>query len=389
MSKRATAASLEDSEGEADEAYRIEPEDGRLRVSGTLVTNDAARVWPVIESLMATARRKRVKRLDIDISRVDGIDGGVMSLLTETRAMLAARRIACDIIGAKPDHRELLRLYGGEGLPAPRKRRKPEGTIEHVGRATQALLVESRNVIAFIGETVAASFRAMKRPGTVNWREIPALIERTGADAVPIVLLINFLVGFVMGFQSARQLQAYGADIFVADIVGLSVARELAPLMTAIIVCGRSGAAFAAELSTMKVSEEIDALRAMGFSPMRYLVFPRLIALVLVVPVLTLMGIGIGIVGGLVVAATTLDIGPRAFINELETAVHAWDVITGLIKSVAYAGAIGLISCQQGLATSGGAEGVGRSTTKTVVTCLFLLVIIDAFWTVVFRVLQV
>jgi phospholipid/cholesterol/gamma-HCH transport system permease protein len=199
-------------------------------------------------------------------------------------------------------------------------------------------------------------------------------------------MLINFLVGFVMGFQGAKQLQSYGASLFVADLVGISVTRELAPLMTAIIVCGRSGAGFAAELGTMKVSHEIDALRAMGFGPLRYLVLPRTVALIVVLPVLTLLGDIVGILGGLVVGSTSLGISPAAYLTETQTAVHMWDVQSGLIKSVVYAVAIALIACQQGFATSGGAEGVGRRTTATVVLGLFSLVVIDAILTITFRV---
>lgn len=364
--------------------FSVERKPGVVVLRGRLALADAPEVWTEIQKATKGAK----KHVDFDISAVEDIDGAIMSLLTEKRAMLASRRVRCEIVGATDDTLELLELYGGVAAPVRQKRRRPEGVIHHIGRATVGAAKEGHAIIAFIGEVCAASVRAIRRPSTVNWREILPLMERAGADAVPIVLLINFLVGFVMGFQSARQLQTYGANIFVADIVGLSVTRELAPLMTAIIVCGRSGAAFAAELSTMKVSEEIDALRSMGFSPMRYLVFPRILALLIVVPILTLMADLMGLLGGLIVAATTLDIGPIAYINETRSAVHAWDVLTGLIKSMAYAFAVGLVSCQQGLATSGGAEGVGRSTTKTVVTCLFLLVIIDAFWTVVFRIMH-
>jgi phospholipid/cholesterol/gamma-HCH transport system permease protein len=201
---------------------------------------------------------------------------------------------------------------------------------------------------------------------------------------VPIVLLINFLVGFVMAFQGAVQLKQFGANIFVADLVGLSVTRELGPLMTGIIVCGRSGAAFAAEIGTMKVSEEIDALRTMGFGPYRYLVMPRTLALMLVLPLLTLLADLVGIAGGLLVGLLSLDLTIASYLHETQTAVRTWDVFSGVLKSVVFALAIGLISCQQGFATSGGAEGVGRRTTSSVVTILFALILIDALFTLFF-----
>jgi phospholipid/cholesterol/gamma-HCH transport system permease protein len=212
-------------------------------------------------------------------------------------------------------------------------------------------------------------------------------VEKVGADAMPIVAVINFLIGFVMGYESAKYLRVYGADIYIADVVGLSVTRELAPIMTAIVVCGRSGAGFAAELGTMRVSEEIDALRAMGLRPIAYLVVPRTLALLFTLPVLSLLGDLVGVVGGLAVAAWSFDITPAAFINQLQTRVVMWDVYAGLLKSVAFAIAIALIACQQGFAASGGAEGVGRRTTATVVTSLFVIVIIDSTFAIVYRVL--
>src|SRR6185369_17155745 len=198
------------------------------------------------------------------------------------------------------------------------------------------------------------------------------------------VLLINFLIGFVMAYQSSVQLRQFGANIFVADLVGVAMTRELGPLMTAIIVCGRSGAAFAAELGTMKVSEEVDALRTLGLVPLRYLVLPRIFGLMLAAPLLALLADGIGILGGALVAVTRLDLTPAAFFGELRQAVRLTDVLSGLAKSVVFAGAIALIACQQGLATSGGAEGVGRRTTGAVVSILFALIMLDAVFTVLF-----
>jgi phospholipid/cholesterol/gamma-HCH transport system permease protein len=188
-----------------------------------------------------------------------------------------------------------------------------------------------------------------------------------------------------MAFQGAVQLKQFGANIFVADLVGLSVTRELGPLMTAIIVCGRSGAAFAAELGSMKVAEEIDALRTMGFGAMRYLVLPRALALILVMPLLTLLADLVGLLGGMVVGLTTLDLSVAGYITETRKALTLWDVYSGLIKSAVFALAIALIACQQGLATTGGAEGVGRRTTASVVTILFSLILLDAGFTILFH----
>ncbi|MDF2698352.1 MAG: ABC-type transport system involved in resistance to organic solvent, permease component [Labilithrix sp.] len=234
---------------------------------------------------------------------------------------------------------------------------------------------------------IVAVVGLVRQPRSGHWKEVPPLIERTGADALPIVVLINFLMGFVMAYQSARQLKLYGANLYVADLVGISVTRELAPLMTAIIVCGRSGAAFAAEIGSMKVSEEVDALRTLGLRPFAWLGVPRVLALLVVLPALTIIGDIVGVLGGLFVAVTSLNVSARGYFIETTIAVQMWDVQHGLIKSVAFALAIALIACQQGFAASGGAEGVGRRTTSTIVTSLFALVILDALLTVTFRLL--
>jgi phospholipid/cholesterol/gamma-HCH transport system permease protein len=280
----------------------------------------------------------------------------------------------------------MIHLYRGYVKVGRAKTRKARGTLDQLGGATWEILYELQQVLAFIGQMVSSLGAVIRSPRTVNWRALAPLIERTGADAVPIVLLINFLVGLVMAFQSAVQLKTFGANIFIADLIGISMTRELGPLMTAIVVTGRTGAAFAAELGSMKVNEEIDALRTMGFGALRYLVLPRLLALMFVMPILALLADVVGILGGLTVAVTSLDLTASVYFTQIHKAVTPWDVSSGLIKSVLFGLAIGLISCQQGLATSGGAEGVGRRTTSAVVTTLFTLILLDATYTVLFRI---
>jgi len=246
------------------------------------------------------------------------------------------------------------------------------------------MLSESHG-LDFIGDVAVAGARAVRAPFSINWSDVPRLVERAGADSLPIVLVINFLVGLVTAFQAAVQLKQFGANIFVADLVGLSLTRELAPLMTAIIVAGRSGAAFSAELGTMRVSEEIDALRTLGLDPYGFLVFPRVVTLVLVLPLLTILADVIGIAGGLLVAMLGLDITSNAYLIETQKALGLWDVFSGCLKTVFFGLGIALIACQRGLAARGGAEGVGRATTSAVVTSLFAIVVVDAIFTVLFN----
>jgi phospholipid/cholesterol/gamma-HCH transport system permease protein len=363
---------------------RIDNSSGsRLSFAGELIFPEAKAIWDDVRR--RTEGFTAVDKVEFDMLAVDAIDGGTMALLVHLRSELAARGVRADFINAKKDVQDLIHLYRGDIKPVRRIKRKPEGTIAQLGRGTVELLLEVKLVLGFFGDTVLGALGLLKEPKTGNWKDVLPTMERSGADAVPIVVLINFLVGFVMAFQGANQLKQFGANIFVADLVGLSVTRELGPLMTAIILCGRSGAAFAAELGSMRVSEEIDALRTMGFGAIRYLVLPKALALMLVLPLLTLIGDFVGMVGGMVVGLTSLGLTVSGYIHETQKALSMWDVFSGLVKSVVFALAITLISCQQGFATTGGAEGVGRRTTSSVVSILFSLILIDAGFTAFFH----
>jgi phospholipid/cholesterol/gamma-HCH transport system permease protein len=369
------------SEATIAEAYDISREGETIRLAGDLRMQDAAAIW---KQLRTEAERSEGRAV-FDLSKVERADSGVVALLVDLRTELGSRGVKAELVGANERVETIVNLYAGHDRLEKRPKRKPEGAIAQLGRSTIEVKDEAKGILDFLGSMVLATIALVRHPRAGHWKEVLPLMEKTGADAVPIALLINFLIGFVMAFQSSQQLKLYGANIYVADLVGISLTRELVPLMTAIIVCGRSGAAFAAEIGSMKVNEEVDALRTLGLTPFGWLVVPRVIALLLVVPLLTLVGNFIGIAGGMVVAVTDLDLTMYGYLIETQKALKGWDVLTGLIKSVVFAFAIALIACQQGFAASGGAEGVGKRTTSTVVTCLFALVIIDAIFTVIFR----
>jgi phospholipid/cholesterol/gamma-HCH transport system permease protein len=349
----------------------------RIELAGELRIGDGAAIWRELHVLAS----EPPPALDIDVSHATVIDGAIMALLVDVRASLVATGTRCELIGAE----KLVHLYRGDRVPAPAPVRVTPRLITRLGAATSRLLRELGSVVTFAGELVGALGQVVRRRATANWRSLPTLVERAGADGMVIVLLLNFLVGFVGAFQSTVPLEQFGANVYVADIIGVSVTRELAPLITAIIISGRSGAAFAAELGTMRVSEEIDALRTLGFAPHPYLVVPRVIALAIVAPVLTLLGDVAGVLGGLAVGVGNLGLTTSGFFTELRRIVELSDVWTGLIKSVAFGITIGLIGCQQGLSARGAAAGVGRSTTATVVACLFAIVILDTLFTMLFR----
>jgi phospholipid/cholesterol/gamma-HCH transport system permease protein len=361
--------------------FRVERQGATLRIAGQLRIRDASALWRDVHLQTSDVTGP----LALDLSGVAAADGSVVALLVELRNELTARGVRAELVGAPPAVETIVSLYSGHDGVSTRTKRRPEGTVAQVGRSAFEVAQEAKGILDFFGSMLRTAVILVRHPRAGHWKELASLCEKTGADAIPIVLLINFLVGSVMAFQSANQLKTFGANIYVADLVGISLTRELAPLMTAIIVCGRSGAAFAAEIGSMKVNEEIDALRTLGLSPFGWLVVPRVAALLLVVPVLTLVADIIGIGGGLVVGVADLDLTPQGYLLETLRSVRGWDVVTGLLKSAVFAVAIGLIACQQGFAASGGAEGVGKRTTSTVVTTLFALVVIDAIFTAVFR----
>jgi phospholipid/cholesterol/gamma-HCH transport system permease protein len=368
----------------AIEQVQTSADQREIRIRGSLRFAEAAPLWTELRRLETSASRGQT--LNFEMSAVQRIDGGAMALLACVRGELQRRGVKSEFVAADAHVQRIIHLYGGDHAVARLKRRRPLSTLDQLGRATVSILREVQLVLAFFGQMVVSAAGVLRSPRSANWRELPVTMERSGADAVPIIILINFLVGLAMAFQAAAQLKQFGANILVADLIGISICRELGPLMTAIVVCGRSGAAFAAELGFMQVNEEIDALRTMGFGPMRYLVLPRALALIIVVPLLALLADVAGVLGGLVVGVTNLDLTARGYLSQTARVVSLWDISSGIVKSVVFAFAVALIACQQGLATSGGAEGVGRRTTSTVVITMFTLILLDAVITILFQV---
>jgi phospholipid/cholesterol/gamma-HCH transport system permease protein len=367
-------------------AYSIHTEerDGRLRLrfAGRLTLADGGALWrQLLDGIQAGA-------FEVDVAEVHLLDGGAAALLLAARAEAAARGRGLEIVGAAGDAAKLLQLYASAHGRASEK--PPPGrrsVLEQIGDATVDVAREFQRTLAFVGDLAAGLVAALRRPRSVQFADVAMLMERAGADGLPIVAVINFLVGMILGLQGAIQLHRFAADPFLANLVGLSVVRELGPLMTAILVAGRSGAAYAAELGTMTVNEEVDALRTIGQDPQRFLVFPRVLSLLLVVPLLTVLADVVGCLGGQFVAGVKLGIPPIAYLQQLQRAIDVSDVLTGLIKSGAFAALIGLVACQRGLAARGGAQGVGAATTSAVVVVLFGLVALDALFTFVFTLL--
>lgn len=253
-----------------------------------------------------------------------------------------------------------------------------------IGRRALAAREEVAEAARLVNETATHLRRApftakgFRRPSTV------AQMVKVGVESIPIVVLIAFCVGMILALQAATQLRRFGATIYTADLVGITLTRELGPLMTAIIIAGRSGSAMAAEIGSMKVSEELDALKVMALNPVDFLVLPRLIALAVMLPCLTTLADVLGILGGLAIGNLALDITVANYLAQTIRAISLQDIFSGLVKSVAFGVIIGIVGCFMGFRVEGGAEGVGRRTTASVVVGIFLLIIADLFFTALF-----
>jgi len=357
-----------------------------LRLAGRLDAYSIAGVW---WQARAEVQRMRDRRIVIDATAVDYCDGGGVAMLVDLLRQERPPTAPVVVRGLKREFQTLLDQFDPASLRAPAGA-PPERlrSVEEIGRA--ALIVERDIVtqIAFIGETSSAIWYAIRNPHRVRWKDVWYTCEQVGVNALPIVALISFLLGLIIAFQSAVPMRQYGAELFVADLVGLSILRELGPLMTAILLAGRSGAAFAAEIGTMKVNEELNALTTMGLDPVRFLVVTRILAALLTVPLLTLFADVIGIFGG-AVTMVSFNIPILAYLREIDTLVDVKDLWAGLAKAPAFAILIAGIGCLRGLQTQSGASAVGISATRAVVSGIILLVVVDGIYAFIYYLLDI
>lgn len=323
----------------------------------------------------------------VDGTGVERLDTAGVWLLHELLRRLRAQGHAVSLQGWNPRFAGLLELLERHPDAPPSKSPSP-AILERTGRAAVAVFEEAFALLSFIGETAAALAAGIARPARIRWRPILHNIRSAGVDALPIIGLLSFLMGVVIAYQAADQLRQFGASIFVADLVGLSMLREFAPLMTAIIVAGRSGSAYAAQIGTMSVTEEIDAMRTLGIVPLELLVLPKVLALLVVLPLLTFFADVAGVFGGMVMARAQLGVGFEDFLDRFTTAVSVTAYAIGIAKALVFASIIAVVGCFQGFRTHGGADSVGRHTTRSVVQAIFLVILADALFSVLFSVLD-
>jgi len=357
--------------------------DGSLTLTptGRLDVYTTGQAWRDAVRLL---RRVKPRHLVLDAGALNYCDGAGVAFLLELRRLQNEAGGNFAFHAVRPEVKQLLELYGDTRIAPPLPATEISlSSVERLGRASLDLWNGFRTLITFVGELSVSLLQAALHPRKVRWQDAWLTAERAGVDALPIIALIGFLLGLIMAFQSAIPMRQFGAEIYVANLIGLSMLRELGPLLTAIILAGRSGSAFAAEIGTMKVKEEVDALVTMGLEPVRFLVVPRVIAAVAVMPVLAVFSNLFGLVGGAVVMRS-LGFPLVTYVHQIQSAVVPRDMLGGLFKSLAFGLVVAAIGCQRGLQTKTGASAVGDSTTNAVVSGLILITIVDGIFAVVF-----
>lgn len=343
-----------------------------------------------LESRLDELQWPEINDMLFDVAGISDLDTAGAWLLQRTIRKLEGDGHTVRLQGQPPEHEALLNLIKPVDLISKRSAPSPQlNFFAGIGLKAWLHWQQAIGMLAFIGETSMVMLRSAAQPSRIRWKPILYNLQNSGFNALPIVGLLAFLMGVVISYQGAGQLQRYGANIFIVDLVGLSMLRELAPLMTAIIVAGRSGSAFAAQIGTMKVTEEIDALRTIGISPMELLVLPKLLALVIALPLLSVYADMMGVLGGMVMAKSQLGVSYSDFLDRFGDAVNLSALLVGIGKAPVFAAIIALVGCFQGLQVSNGSDSVGKQTTVSVVQAIFLIIVADALFSVVFSWLKI
>ncbi len=355
-----------------------------LTIEGRLDGASTARLW---REATAAARSAGNRALVVEADGVDYCDGAGAALLAAIEELAESGGGRFELRGLRDDLRELVALVAPSKREAAPPPAEPSFVVR-LGRGGVQGGRELRRLVSFTGEAVVALAMVARHPRQLRVRDTIAIAERAGIGAIPIVVGVGFLLGLILAFQGAIPMKRFAAEIFVADLLGLSMLRELGPLMAAILLTARSGSAFAAEIGTMKVNEEIDALTTMGLEPVRFLVVPRVLAAMAVVPALAMATSLSGLLGGLLVYRS-LGFPTVTFVNRVVDMVEPFDVVGGLLKAMVFGIIVAAVGCLRGIDTGQGAQAVGISTTSAVVTGIVAIAITDGIFAIVFYVLGI
>jgi phospholipid/cholesterol/gamma-HCH transport system permease protein len=353
----------------------ISVEDNVIRCRGAWILPNL----PQLERGSRALRWPDMSSVLYDVGGVTAMDTGGALMLQRCIDGVRRKGQQTSLQGLKPEFVGLLQRVETD-------RHRPErgaavlrtGWAESLARVLQSRQLSAIRALAFLGESTIAFGRSLMRPRSIRWRALLRIVELDGVRALPITGLLTFLVGVVIAYQGAEQLRKFGTNIFIVDLVGISLLREIAPLIVAILIAGRSGSAYAAEIGTMKVTEELDAVRTLGISPMNLLVLPRALGLIIALPLLTVYADVVGVFGGMLIALGELNVSFVEFIARFEEAVPVRHFLIGLGKAPIFAAIIALVGCYQGFQIRGGVDDVGRHTTISVVQGIFLVIVFDA-----------
>ncbi len=349
-----------------------------IRLPHRITAYTAAPIW---QSALDTLARNPHRPIIVDASRLEYVDNVGTALLFDLIRRDRPAHSQVEVRNLAVNMAALVRDFEPGGFVAPPPGRQPPGILEHLGRATTQQIAYAKQMVGFLRACASAFRQGLTRRGTIKWRDVLDIATEAGANAVPIVLLTGFLMGVIIAFEIGLVARNFGAVIFVVNGVGIAMLRELGVLMTAIVFAGRTGAAFAAQIGTQKVNEEVNAIATFGLDPVHFLVLPRLLAAMFVLPLLTVLADLIGLFGGALVMVT-FDVGFLQFYNQLLGAVTAGDFMLGIVKAAVFGLMIAAVGCHRGLSTGAGATSVGLSATSAVVTSIVLIVVIDGLFAV-------
>jgi phospholipid/cholesterol/gamma-HCH transport system permease protein len=353
-------------------------EDVRVILEGRVTAHTAALIW---QSALDTFARNPDRPIIVDASGLEYVDNVGLALLFDLARQERAPGAKVRIHALAPNIDALLRPYDPHNFATTAEAQRNIGTLEDVGRAAARQLAYLKELSRFLGGCLRALRQVRAQPRVVNWSDVLDVATEAGANAVPIVLLMGFLMGVIIAFEVGLVARQFGAVIFVVNGVGVAMLRELGALMTAIVIAGRTGAAFAAQIGTQKVNEELNAICTFGLDPIEFLVLPRIMAALLVVPLLAVLADIVGLIGGALVM-TTFNVSFLQFYTRLIAAVTVGDFTLGIVKAAVFGITIATVGCHRGLTTGAGATSVGLSATSAVVTSIVLIVVIDGFFAV-------
>ena len=322
--------------------------------------------------------------ITIDFSQVCYLDSASALAFVQIEKESIAKNTSCRLINLNDESKGIFGVIHDDALTREpfKSEQSHDGFIRKIGQSSSYIARDFVNFVAFIGELLVALVYTLSHPKTLRGKDVLFYVQRAGVDGLPIVALIGLLMGLIMAFMSYLQFKQFGANIYVPALVSFAMIKELGPLMTAILVAGRSGSAFAAEIGTMVVNEEVDALHTMGFDPIRFLAVPKVLATIFVVPILTIYADFFGIFGGMIIGVTSLDLTVNTYITQSIKTIQVFDVVTSLIKAAVFAGLISAIGCQRGFQVRSGAQDVGKFTTSAVVAAIFLIVVADSIFAI-------